>query len=267
MMKNRKIYTILRWLFLMVYIVVTLSFSHKEAQKVICNKINVSVDDSLVNSFITKRDIIRVIEKKGKTPIGMNICDVNTLELEEKLSSFNTVKSVEAYKSATGQLSISVTQRKPIVRIINQNNQSYYFDEEGKIFPWSYNYTSHVLVINGHIKEPFKITNNLNVSSWKPNEQDSIQPFIYKLFEFAQFITQDKFWNAQIAQVYVDRENDIELIPRIGGHIILLGGLDNYEKKLKKLNLFYKKALPSEGWNKYKTINLKYKNQVVCTKR
>jgi cell division protein FtsQ len=267
MIRSKIIFGISKWLLLIAYLVASLSFAWDASQNLVCKRVDVNIEDSLTNAFITKRDIIRVIESKGRSPIGKNLNEINTHELEQKIASFNTVRNVETYKTAKGNVSVRVTQRKPIARVINRQGQNYYFDDEGKIFLWSSSYTSHVLVINGNIKEPFKITNEVNVSEWKTENDSVSSPFIYQLYEFAKFITNNSFWNAQIAQVYVDNTNDIELIPRVGGHTILLGGLNDYEVKLKKLSLFYEKALPSEGWNKYKTINLKYSNQVICTKR
>jgi cell division protein FtsQ len=267
MIGKKVIFGISKWLLLIAYLVASLSFANDASQNLVCKRIDVIVEDSLINAFITKRDIIRVIERKGHSPIGKNLNEINTHELEQQIASFNTVRNVEAYKTAIGNVSVRVNQRKPIARVINRMGQHYYFDDEGKIFPWSSSYTSHVLVINGNIREPFKITNEVNVADWQIENDTVRTPFIYQLYEFAKFITSDRFWNAQIAQVYVDNTNDIELIPRVGGHTILLGGLNDYEVKLKKLSLFYEKALPTEGWNKYKTINLKYSNQVICTKR
>ena len=41
-----------------------------------------------------------------------------------------------------------------------------------------------------------------------------------------------------------------------------------YEEKFEKLKMFYTEGLnKTDGWNKYSTINIKYKNQVVCTKK
>jgi cell division protein FtsQ len=96
---------------------------------------------------------------------------------------------------------------------------------------------------------------------------DNKKPLVSQIYEFARFVIDDDFWNAQITQVYVNGPNDIELIPRVGSQVILIGNLDDFEKKLEKLKLFYEKALPAEGWNKYKKINLKYSNQIICTKR
>ncbi|MFW6222798.1 MAG: cell division protein FtsQ, partial [Bacteroidota bacterium] len=58
-----------------------------------------------------------------------------------------------------------------------------------------------------------------------------------------------------------------EIIPRVGAHFIHFGSIDQYEWKFKKLKYLYKKGFSKEGWNKYEQINLKYKNQIICTKR
>lgn len=86
------------------------------------------------------------------------------------------------------------------------------------------------------------------------------------LYKFALFLQENEFWNDQIEQIYVYPDNDIELIPRVGNHRIMLGTLDEFEEKLANLKLFYEQAIPKVGWEKYSMINLKYKNQIVCTK-
>ena len=77
----------------------------------------------------------------------------------------------------------------------------------------------------------------------------------------------DDFWNDQIEQIYVNQNNDVELIPRVGEQVIMLGSFENFEEKLANLKLFYDQAVPKVGWDKYSIINLKYKDQIVCTKK
>ena len=77
------------------------------------------------------------------------------------------------------------------------------------------------------------------------------------------FIRKDSLWDAQIAQLYVNKDHEIELIPRVGNHRILLGDADSLTAKFRNLRAFYKKALPQVGWDTYKLINIKYANQVV----
>ena len=81
----------------------------------------------------------------------------------------------------------------------------------------------------------------------------------------ALFIAGDDFLSKEISQVYYQKDK-ITLIPLVGAHTIVMETLDHYRKKLRKLEIFYKKGLKKTGWGKYKTINIEYNNQIVCTK-
>lgn len=257
----------LKWLLVVSYLVVTLAFVNSRSNEVSCSSISIIIADSLDNQFITKMDVMKSLERQYSNLIGIPIRMINTHEIEEHLTSMPALKRVDAYKTVDGKLTISVEQRKPMMRVINRYGQSYYIDNEGEILPLSSKYTSHVLVVNGNIIEPFEIGSKVRVMEWAGDEINEHTPLICRLFDFARYISNDEFWDAQISQVYVNTPTNIELIPRVGPHTVILGSLDGYEKKLEKLKLFYERALPEEGWNKYKEINLKYRNQIVCTKR
>ena len=87
------------------------------------------------------------------------------------------------------------------------------------------------------------------------------------LYPFACFLRENDFWQAQIEQIYVDGNQNVELIPRVGDHRILMGPLTAYEEKLDNLRCLYEQAFSQCGWNKYSTITLKYKDQVVLPRR
>ena len=112
--------------------------------------------------------------------------------------------------------------------------------------PLSRHYVAHVLVASGQIDEKLALGD---------------------LYKFALFLEEDDFWNDWIGQIYVDSDNNVELIPRVGNHKVVLGTFDDYQTKLENLRLFYEQAIPKVGWEKYSEINLKYKNQIVCIKR
>ena len=94
--------------------------------------------------------------------------------------------------------------------------------------------------------------------------KNSILKDIYLL---VNYIDNDDFWSAQIDQIYVDNEDEINLVPRLGNNLIHLGTTENFEGKLRNLKAFYKTVLPEVGWNKYELINLEFKDQIVCRKR
>ena len=87
-----------------------------------------------------------------------------------------------------------------------------------------------------------------------------------KLYKLAKYIRSDKFLNATIEQIYVNNSNEFELIPKTGKHFIEFGDTNNMKKKFDNLIVFYKDGLKRVGWDKYKKVNLKYLNQVVCSK-
>jgi cell division protein FtsQ len=138
---------------------------------------------------------------------------------------------------------------------VNQFDQDFYIDQHGLKIPLSANFTAKVLVATGYIDELFG------------NRVDSLHKDLTKdLFKTADFIRKDSLWSAQIVQIYVNAGHEIELIPRVGNHRILLGDADSLETKFANLLVFYKQALPKVGQDAYKTINIKYANQVIGIK-
>ena len=87
------------------------------------------------------------------------------------------------------------------------------------------------------------------------------------IFYFVKYIKNNSFWSALIDQIYVDNRDEIDLFPRVGNHLIHLGTAENYEGKLRNLEAFYDKILPEAGWNRYSSINLEFKDQIVCKRR
>ena len=151
----------------------------------------------------------------------------------------------EVYKTINGDIKVEIKQRIPILRIFT-DSLSYYIDEYGIIMPLPNKYRPRVLPANGFIKHRSKL--------------------IADLYELAKFIHKNEFWKAQIQQIFVKKDGDIILIPRVGAQHIILGSINNLEKKFMKLMALYEYGFKIKDWNQYTDINLKYKNQVVCIK-
>jgi cell division protein FtsQ len=141
------------------------------------------------------------------------------------------------------------------MRVMNQAGQDFYIDQNGLKIPMSSNFTAKVMAANGYIDEAYG------------GKLDTLHTDVVKgLYKTAQFISKDSLWTAQIAQLYVNANHEIELIPRVGTNRVLLGNADSLEKKFHNLLVFYKQALPQVGWDRYKVINIKFSNQVVGVK-
>ena len=261
----KRILNISVWVLLSLGLIGILGFVNHAQKQMVCTDINIKIDNSNGNFFVGEEDIFGMVYHEMDTILGRPISAIEAERLEHKINNHPSVSNAEVYKTIDGTLQVEVFQRTPIVRIFSTNGDSYYLDSTGKVMPHSDKYTSRVFVANGFINEPFKKVSHLNAKMISDSIQGSIM--IDDIFTMAQFIRTDPLWNAQIEQLYVNKELEIELIPRVGNHRIVVGDAVNIKQKLDKLKVFYKKGLSKTGWNEYSVVNLKFANQVVCKKR
>ncbi|MFA9372179.1 MAG: cell division protein FtsQ/DivIB [Labilibaculum antarcticum] len=240
----KKIASILVWVFLFGYLVVVFSFANGKSERLVISGTQVNVVDSVKRGFVREVDVERIIKRKYPQIVGASNSGINKEVLEDLIDKIPYVKKSEVYNSLSGKLIVEIKQRNPIVRILS--GKGYYLDSEGEKMPLSTNYTSRVLVVSGVVND---------------------QLIKEELFELVKFITNDEFWKSQITQIDVDRDREYVLIPRVGAHKIELGSIENFQRKFQKLNALYTKGFTKKGWNTYTKINLKYKDQVVCTKK
>jgi cell division protein FtsQ len=244
---------------------VTMGFVGKAREAIKCNAINIYINDKNGYEFITKSDVLELLNSRDKQPVGKLINDINISLLEKLINSNSFVANAEVYSTIDGELNIYIVQRDPIVRIININDEHFYIDERGEFMPISSNYTAHVIIANGNIPNSY-VERKIREIDAEVIDTNNVKPIIHQIFDLAKFIINDPFWNGQVEQININEQSEIELIPRIGNHRILLGNGANLEDKFNKLMIFYKEGLSKTGWNDYSFINLKFQNQVVCSK-
>lgn len=248
------IFTGFAWLISLAGVVVLLSFINVKKQTVKCKDVKILIPGA--DNFIEREEIDAILKEDQGVLLGRNLENINIHNIEKKLQSNPYIGFAKVYLDMDGVLHIEVKQRQPILRILNENGQDFYIDNDGLKMPISSNFTANVLVATGHITEIFG------------SRVDTLRTQLARdLYKTAQFIKKDTLWDSQIEQIVVDQKNDIELIPRVGNQRIILGNADSLEKKMTNLLLFYKKAMPQVGWDTYRTINIKYTNQIVCERR
>ncbi len=239
----KKAFEILKWLLLVVIIVVLMAFSFKQQEKVKCQHFDVLLATS-EGHFVNNEMIHELLQNKNLHPLERTSAEIAIKEIEQSISNHPAVKNANVYSDILGKISIDIIQRKPIARVVGEKD-SYYIDEDGQWMPLSNHYTARTLVISGNVA----VVNS------------------EALFQMAKYIYKDPFWNAQIMQVHIEYNEDLTLIPRVGYHQIFFGEAENFEEKFSNLKLFYEKGISYKGWNNYSSINLKFKNQIVCTKK
>ena len=262
----RKWLRLLVWMGLVAYLVVAFGFVAENNKNAVCEGIKVTILDSTVNQFLKKNEVLDLILDSQKDILGQKFARVNMEQIESLVNNQAFVKDAQIYTTIEGVLNVELSQRIPIVRVVNGKRENYYIDKDGVIFPLSKNYTSRVLIANGYIFEPF-VWSKQRVLDFSDQEMTTRSSVIYDLFILADFIHNNELWRAQFAQIYVNSKYEFELIPQVGAHVIYFGDISDYQEKFRKLEAMYFHGFSNTGWNQYHTINLKFKNQVVCTKR
>ena len=249
----RRVLIISAWVICLGGLITLMSFIGIKKAGVVCTAVKVNIPGS--QYFIDKQEVDQILQTSSHTLIGRKLEGINIQELENKLRANPFIEFAKVYTEMDGVLRVEVSQRQPILRIMNHYDMDFYVDQHGLKIPLSPNFTARVLVANGFIDELFT------------NHVDSLHTKLAKdLFLTADFIRKDSLWDAQIAQLYVNKDHEIELIPRVGSQRILIGNADSLQVKFANLMAFYKQVLPKVGWDKYSTINIKYSGQVVGIK-
>jgi cell division protein FtsQ len=246
------------------YLTLTLSFVSSKRNELVCRSVEVQINDSAENGFIKPKDVQQLLYNKNIKLVGKNFNSINLKALEAELNTFAPVENAEIYKTSGGKVVVEIRQRNPVIRIFDAPGHSYYIDDKGFLMQLSGKYTSHVPVANGYIPFLSNIRNNFNVLAFQRSGKRSV---LAELYQLACYLEDHEFWKAQVQQIYVNSNMEFELIPRVGSHVILFGDISNCEEKFNNLESLYINGLSAVGWNKYETINLKYKGQVICTKR
>ena len=264
----KKVLYISLWSVLIIGLFVTLGFVDKEQNNLPCKSLDININHDDENFFIEQEEVKQIIHDRGDSIINEPLASIDIKELEYVLNSHPAVAKAEVYVSVNGEVKVDIAQRKPIVRIIDNNNESYYIDDSGKLMPLSEKYTARVLIANGILIEPYARRYKYSMEAIIQNPEVKDKTMLDDIYILAKYINADEFWNAQVEQLYVNSDREFELVPRVGDHKIIFGDITDYEEKFKKLMIFYKEGLNStNSWNSYSAINLKFKNQIVCTKK
>ena len=223
----------------------------------VCTSIKVTLLDSLQNKFVAKSEVIDIIEEFAGTIIGTQINELNLANIEKLLDKRSAIKESQVSIDCNGTMHVDITQRRPLLRIETENG-GFYIDETAYIFPLVESFTSYVPIVSGHI--PLSINRD-----HRGKVQEDPQGWSEKIIELGLFLNDNPFWDAMVEQIYITESGDAVIAPKVGDFDIIMGDLNNLDSKFSRLLAFYKNIAPHEGWEKYKAVNLKYKDQIICT--
>jgi cell division protein FtsQ len=218
-------------------------------------------------AFLTESELYQRIKKSDLLPESNRISALQIEKIEKFIKNMSEVLDAKVYVNIGGTWNIDVKIRKPIARVFNTKGESFYLDELGYKIQPSYLYTARVVVVTGAIydsKDDKSVSEIIN----NPHLINNYQ--IDDIYRISHYVCKNPFLLSMIGQIHRQENGDFLLIPRVGNHKIIFGSAysnSEVRTKFRKLANFYSDGLPYEGWSAYDCINLKFDNQVVCSKK
>lgn len=210
-----------------------------------CTGIDVNIISSQPSEFITAQGVKNELGKLSVDFSSRCISEINLDSIERFLSKDNRFESVQCAEMNTGKLRIDIVPMIPELRVFTPK-ESYYINKDGKRINANIEFVSDVPVINGNFNDAFPASSLLPVT---------------------RYIAKDSVLKSLITMINAESPTNIILLPRIKGHVINLGDTSDLKNKFDNLLLMYHKVMPYKGWETYDTISLKFKGQIVATRR
>jgi len=245
MKKWKKAFIIIFNVIIGIYLVLAATaFNKPMEEETVCQEVHINIERGVTQGFLTPDEVRKELIKYNISPVGKRLSEVNLRAIEERLRTLQLVENAECYKMQGGSVGIDIKERVPVIRVMAANGDDYYLDKEGQTLK-NTGYACNLPVATG-----------------------CISPAYAKrvLAPIGHLVMSDAFWQSQAEQFNVLPDSTLEMVPRVGSHVVSLGRPVNIQKKLQRLRKFYQYGLSQTGWNKYQRISVEYENQIVCKK-
>ncbi len=243
------------WLFIGSGMLMLLIAAMGKQKRATCKDVQVVINARNADDlFLDEKDVTRLLKSaaKGKL-VGQpkNLFDLR--QMEELLEDNVWVKEAQLYFDNEDVLHVTISERVPVARVFTSGNRSFYLDEHSQVMQLSDKVSMKLPVFTG-----FPEKKNLSrTDSLLLNDVNAI----------AGYINGNDFWAAQVEQVDIvsiaPAAWEFELVPLVGNHVIRIGNGKDLESKFSRLYTFYKQVLATSGFDRYKTIDVRFAGQVV----
>ncbi len=222
----------------------------KDKKERSCKGIVITLDKENGTVYVDTAHVRKqLLAQKQLNPVGKSLAQLDIPLLEQAVDSNDWVQHAEAYLGNHDLLYVNIKQRIPVARVFTEEGKSFYLDTSGAKIPALGKFTIKLPVFTGFYEDAKDSTLLTQISA------------------VSQFIVKDTFWMAQIEQVTIDKDNGFEMIPQLGDALIVFGPGEHVADKFNKLMVFYKEGLNNVGWGYYDTLDLRFKGQVVASRK
>ena len=235
-------WTNIRLLLMFILVIFLFSFTSKRNEnRKLKKSVVVFVGDNA--PFVKQETVNKLLIENKKEVSSIQKVNLDLNKLEIAINSQEMIEKSDVFVSIDGVLKVMVKQKTPIARVFDESG-SFYIDYKGNRMPLSTNFTARVPLVSGTINK--KNNDNLAV-----------------LF---RMIYDDPFLKKNIIGIEIMPNGSLIMHNRNFDYQIDFGKIMNVELKFKNYKAFFQKAVLDSSLYKYKKIDLRFTDQVVCTK-
>lgn len=247
----KKLFLVSVWVVISAGVLTLLVAANRKEQRHVCREVVITIFGTGEKYFIGKSDIAGMLEYGQKGRLEKKpLTEINPSRLEALLEKSAWIAGAELYFDSRDVLHVLVTERQPVARVFTRSGNSFYIDTSGMRMPLLQTVSARVPVVTSF------------PDGKKLSKYDSL--LVNDLKALLQFVANDKFWNAQVAQIDIKPNRTFDLVPTIGNHAIRLGTVDDMATKFNRLFLFYKQVLSKTGLEKYGVLDVRFSGQIVA---
>ena len=252
----KKILSIVVWVITAAALIALFVFARENYLDTRIQSINLIAES---DSGFVKQSVLR--DEIEMMCANKKVGTVNMMEIQRKMNDNPWIESNTSYIDLDGQLNLSFKEYEPQLRIFGKDGHSVYVTNEGVVIPSSNIYTPYVLIASGN----FEI--QMDSATYQLNDSIKQDVNLINALHWLKAINANSFIKNCTGQLYCNSKNEFELTVRGIDAKVIVGDTCDATDKLKRLETFMKQRINNQETKTFKSINLNFKNQIVCTKQ
>ena len=207
-----------------------------------CTSLRYIIKDSDERMYLTEAELSRLLQSEELYPVGRHLDRGMLHRIERTIAAHPMVRTAECYSTPRNEVRVRITQRVPLLRVQTPGD-TYLIDTDRRVMPVRASVTDTVLIARGAV---------------------GVQIASKQLADFAQWLEDEPYWQAQIDHIYVQNPHKIYLCLRGANRPrVLLGAMRGFERKLHKLRVFLDNGAEATKDKNYQELDIRFRGQVI----
>ena len=251
-----KLFKIIASFLLILIILFLVIWAVRKTNDQVCTGISTLIRTSGETQLISESDVLAILKQNNIEWEGRKIKEVDLDSIHKILAQENYIKSVEKVHFSGSKLQIEISLYNILLNVKTKDGKKFLLDDHGVYLPFSPKVGNGVMTAAGFIPISIQKKETVTLKNYE----------LYSLFSVATLLKADENFATEFKEMNINEKQEITLFPDEGKLPVLIGTMQNADKKLNTLRYMYKEVLPYLEDGKYKQLDVRFENRIVATK-